>query len=586
MHRSFLFIFLLFFLILGFVGATKNTVALRDEGNPDYRELPRIAQSLFALANDADSPQMMFRPTTTANFFYEHTYNAADVYYYDSAQGHFRLWYVLTSADAVPSTQWVRTAANALEDAWVFQIEQLGFLPPPSDRDFAPVGTDPAAYGNDEKYDVYFLDLSAHVISGFTQSEWPTTGDTVYPRASTSYIVLENDFANKSENERETYLKVTAGHEFHHAIQYAYSSAFPRWWMEATAVWIEDAMYPEVNSYIPYTNIFLEEPYKPLWQRGNAREYGSAIWPQCLADISNYGPELIRDIYTGMSTHSAQSMFFGVVDDVLHTYHSSLSQAFATFTIWNYFTGTRYKSDYYHDGGDFYTVETDGVFSYPDSYIRRSETGKSPAGLGCNYIQFDNLNNAKRGDLRISFDGEGEPSYQWNVTLLVITNTGYSYYYTISLDESNNTGAMTINHPHLLQKIVMIPAVVSPFAPELTYTYQAEIVSSTNAITDGDEVSCLNPIEGVSAFPNPFSAATEFYIGYAQESWQNRVPITIRVYNAAGQRVRTVIDHSYNPVNMAWDARDDNGELVSPGTYFYQIDALDQQFHGKITYLR
>jgi flagellar hook assembly protein FlgD len=53
--------------------------------------------------------------------------------------------------------------------------------------------------------------------------------------------------------------------------------------------------------------------------------------------------------------------------------------------------------------------------------------------------------------------------------------------------------------------------------------------------------------------------------------------VTLRVYNALGQLVRTLVNEQREPGShsVAWDGRDDAGAVVSSGAYFYQVKAVD-----------
>jgi hypothetical protein len=73
-------------------------------------------------------------------------------------------------------------------------------------------------------------------------------------------------------------------------------------------------------------------------------------------------------------------------------------------------------------------------------------------------------------------------------------------------------------------------------------------------------------------YPNPFNPETviEFALPTAGE-------VSLRIYNAAGQLVRTLVSGStpagYHQIR--WDGCDANGSGVSSGVYFYKIDAKD-----------
>ena len=71
--------------------------------------------------------------------------------------------------------------------------------------------------------------------------------------------------------------------------------------------------------------------------------------------------------------------------------------------------------------------------------------------------------------------------------------------------------------------------------------------------------------------PNPFNASTNISFNLSQSS-----PVTISVYNVAGQLVNTLADNqSFNEGSnsVQWNGRSEAGAMVSPGVYFCRISA-------------
>ncbi len=70
--------------------------------------------------------------------------------------------------------------------------------------------------------------------------------------------------------------------------------------------------------------------------------------------------------------------------------------------------------------------------------------------------------------------------------------------------------------------------------------------------------------------PNPFNPATR--IAYTVPA---AAVVTLKVYNLAGQLVRTLVDgpSSAGGHEVIWDGRDDAGQSVASGTYFYELRA-------------
>jgi hypothetical protein len=93
------------------------------------------------------------------------------------------------------------------------------------------------------------------------------------------------------------------------------------------------------------------------------------------------------------------------------------------------------------------------------------------------------------------------------------------------------------------------------------------------------------------AYPNPFSPRQEeLKIKYSTGG--NEASVTIRIFDFGMNYIRTVIQNA--PRNRTiegapdyWDGRDDNGNLLPNGVYFYRVDINDEDpIFGKIIYLQ
>jgi hypothetical protein len=70
--------------------------------------------------------------------------------------------------------------------------------------------------------------------------------------------------------------------------------------------------------------------------------------------------------------------------------------------------------------------------------------------------------------------------------------------------------------------------------------------------------------------PNPFNPETQISYSLPQEA-----DVRLVVYNMLGQRVRLLVDGYQSAGNntVTWDGRDENGEQVATGVYFYRLRA-------------
>ncbi|MEJ2722067.1 MAG: T9SS type A sorting domain-containing protein, partial [bacterium] len=83
-----------------------------------------------------------------------------------------------------------------------------------------------------------------------------------------------------------------------------------------------------------------------------------------------------------------------------------------------------------------------------------------------------------------------------------------------------------------------------------------------------DPLAFENRLE--NAYPNPFNPATTI-----KYSIKDRGHVSLRVYNAAGQLIRTLVDEMQSPREAGfartWNGLNDRGQPVSSGVYFYKL---------------
>ncbi|KQC08749.1 MAG: hypothetical protein APR54_04260 [Candidatus Cloacimonas sp. SDB] len=84
-------------------------------------------------------------------------------------------------------------------------------------------------------------------------------------------------------------------------------------------------------------------------------------------------------------------------------------------------------------------------------------------------------------------------------------------------------------------------------------------------------------------YPNPFNPET--IICFIIESSSD---VELDVFNAKGQKVRTLIDehHESGTYSVIWEGLNDDGKFVGSGVYFYQLKSGDNTFEGKCVLLK
>jgi hypothetical protein len=114
-----------------------------------------------------------------------------------------------------------------------------------------------------------------------------------------------------------------------------------------------------------------------------------------------------------------------------------------------------------------------------------------------------------------------------------------------------------------------------------------------------DEKAALIPVGGGPSrpvafelgqnYPNPFNPSTtiRFTLPTAVDGGAT-VPTSLRIYNVLGEVVRTLVDEAMVPGvhHKVWDGRDDHGNRVASGIYFYRLRAGDLQHTKKMVLMK
>jgi hypothetical protein len=115
-----------------------------------------------------------------------------------------------------------------------------------------------------------------------------------------------------------------------------------------------------------------------------------------------------------------------------------------------------------------------------------------------------------------------------------------------------------------------------------TATLEAGVSSQRYRIVVGTPTFAQQQSEGIplqsfdtqlrANYPNPVSQTTTIEYQLAESG-----PATIEIYNVLGQRVRQLVDreHQAGPHSVQWDGRNDAGQPVASGPYFYRLRTGD-----------
>lgn len=280
-----------------------------------------------------------------------------------SASGRFRIHYdttgfatpalLNTSKQPIPNSYeaYVDSAAKYFDHSWTKIVDSLGYAAPPGD------GVD----GGGPEYDVYLDDLGFGV-SGFTSWDPNKPLNSEASKRYATYAVIDNDFLHVRTQGVDG-LKITAAHEFFHAIQVG---AYGVWttirnadfyFYELTAVWMEDVLFTTVNDYFfdlpTYFRDFVDSQGRSFSFTTFSSFYPGyerSVWAHFLA--KRFGRNIIRQTWEAMKAEP----FLRGIDHVLGKFGTNLAEEYATFSQWNYFTADRADTVRYYSEGKYYPL--------------------------------------------------------------------------------------------------------------------------------------------------------------------------------------------------------------------------------------
>lgn len=210
----------------------------------------------------------MLRPTQAGNSFEARWLYGSTPESTPTTTTHFKIHYIdkaLNAGNANAATQsFVNSVATVLETVWSTEHTTLGYAAVPSD--IAVTNN-----GGDGKFDVYLTNLGLYGLYGYVSAE-DASNETARPYGATSYMVLDNDYqiSEYKYSDPQLPLKVTAAHEYFHAVQNGYSYQEDPAFMEQSATWMEDLVYPTIHDNYNY----IGEPYQDV--NGNG-QYDASV---------------------------------------------------------------------------------------------------------------------------------------------------------------------------------------------------------------------------------------------------------------------------------------------------------------------
>jgi hypothetical protein len=476
--------------------------------------------------------------------------------FYNTPEGKFRIHFDTTGTHAVyqPTVDinpqngipdYVDRTAEIFDRVWKFELDTLGYDAP------APDGI---AGGGNNLYDVYMHKNSGAYGVTFTETYFP---NYLGRGGWSSYIHVDPNFDGFGYPDRTLPMKVTAAHEFFHAVQFVYGVNVGSWLLEISSTWMEDVAYDAINDYYLYLNTsagVFRAPHLSLETVNGEHEYSAAVFGHCVSE--NFGVPAIKKIW---EETIGQTSGLNAIDSAMHFYGSSLQEIFGTYVEWNYLTAGRANSSHTHySEGSLYPQTRIHRILNATTFDSTNEALNDIEHYGTYYLSI--VGNHSSGTFGLAFsDPLGNP-YLGRMLL-----DSANRFTSLSFDLSMGEGSVSVPHWENISNVIFIPASVAPFGGGFLFVYSGSFVSSgVDEIAQGKKQFSL-----FQNYPNPFNPKTA--IGFSLFAVSN---VTLKVYNILGQEVVTLLNNETmreGTHEVGFDASN-----ISSGVYFYKLRVIQQ----------
>jgi len=413
---------------------------------------------------------------------------------------------------------------------------------------------------NIEKYNIYISDLPQNYFALTYTTSFINESNT----SCGSYIKMRNNylgtaFQDLSEIEN---IKITAAHEFFHAIQFSYNCYERFWLMEATAVWSEDIIYDDINDHYRYMPSWFQNSSKTIDDESN-HMYGSFIFFQYLEEHFG-GPDMIKSIWENsrLGANSVNDISFFSIDIALKNIGSSFNSALNKMRIANRIMSSHPNAaPFTYEEAESYPIN--GPLEIAQLSFENSSVNYTQNSLyknSGNYLKIDLfapakinivVNDGLREDIFSALIFKYQNVNRW------IVRTGYN----LNIDPS-----IGIEWASLLLN---------------TQSQNQNSWSYSCTISQGE----YEDFNILHVYPNPYTRlSSKFETKLISPFAQN---IDINVYNIIG---RTILTKSISLLeseekSFEWNLKNRFGKKVSSGIYFIEIKGQNKRDVKKVTVL-
>ncbi len=457
--------------------------------------------------------------------------------------------------DGIPD--YVNRLSEFLHFSYQVFIVELNYDLPPLDGES----------GGDSLYDIYLTDVPA-----LTSPESPSDQYPSRP-AYTSYIQLGRDMRTpRYPDDPYPFLKVSAAHEYFHAVQFAYRAysmdATP-WWFESCAAWAEEMVFDEINDVYYDLPDYLSQLHFSLYLTEGPFIYGSWLFPQFLSE--KIGPQIIRKCWEKFASFS---FAMEAIRLTFSEFGFDFNEEYCRHIVWNYFTGSNYRPGFYQEAAFFNETvyEPRTHYSYPIEWMQQPVDQQNVSGA---YIAFQKPQ-IDKGSLVIEYYNPTDDDH--SVCIAVVRNSS-AVEYDIYRVQNRVYTDFTITDFAECEKVVMIPVwgyEGIPIEGITSYIYRAYIDTTLTSVSD--DYAGPAEFELMGTYPNPFNRSVSIVFDTPV-----RDKYEIRIYDVNGRLVLSRpgwSDPGLNRVN--WTTPKD----LAGGVLLYEVKLGLSKHRGKMLYLK
>lgn len=333
---------------------------------------------------------------------------------------------------------------EALEYSYQREVEELGWREPLGDGQYL---------------------MMAYISRGNYASAY-TTIDSCGGQYLPYIVAYAGSFSGSG-----TWDETMAAHEFNHALQFGYSFAPEFWWWEATATYVEEAVYPDANWWSSYVPGYSDNPQIAMGASSQDDQdvfyhmYGMAIWGFYLDEYQG-GSDIVRQIWEYAAT---QRGYYELdAEEAVEGVGIDFATAYADFTARN--AAMDYREHRYFSDIDL----IDSFSSLPVD--AESSNRSAPGGYGQNYFRVKADAGNGEDTLQVTF--AGEDSVDWMVQVVEVDDSDVSRVQTV-YSADDGTAVATLEAFGALDAYV----VVSPLKHTdntFDYSFTAELVAASD----------------------------------------------------------------------------------------------------------